>query len=655
MLASVSCLDYEFKLELELQQLGSGLSISIKSNANIFFQYIANTFYEKVNWTGCLSKGNYQLILYSIRKEQMSYKLKIDGKEIRKYENLDFNNEQIYDFSLPLEKKFTFHYPDTTSLVNQYVGVYPIHSGDQVCDKYSLSNSESNASGFTVDEKTGRVQGRSATPISVLLQVNCLVQNTIIGTTSAPIIITGSCRNSVPFSVIINSGSAESDKLSILLKSNENVEFISRKGMLPSKQHHYSFCYGSNKYTLTLSSSSGVWPVGSTVTTIISGTETIYNSAQTITNTIDANDIEKWEYSTTDNRDWYKIETTWNRFAIGTFPERRTGTYSIYFKRNFYFSGDKSILYYILNIKHNGGVAVYVNEMLVHTFKLPKNWVYGTPSSDTNGYNGAVRLLTYNLRNGLNKIAVELHSIVRGNEIFSLTISFEKDLSQCKVVSFPSMVMYYNHAGYQNPVEGFRNMLDGNLITKYTPESSTNQIGTWFAKDTNYPVNRLDYFVTQGCIGRDWRTVALGYTNYDKGGSGTGEGSDPRLALSGNHLSQLTTVVFDIPNLETSGEVNSGPYFMYSQDFINKMSVQSLFFDITPRNSGGCSGAVHSAETRMLACKPNYCLPTVELPKFGYEGTIEEINCIHSESKIIYECNKYGKWIAKSDTSVCSK
>lgn len=611
--------------------------ISLRSTSVSYYEYVSNIF-ERVNWIGCIPSGEYQLILYSDEPVQVSYTMKIKGNVIRKYYNPKLISEEKYSFSTPITPKIIFNYPNTQLIIGQYVSISPKHTGAMICDKYSLFETLL-PNGLVINQETGSIEGIPTTVTETSSYISCEVNERIIGVVSAFISIIGPCPSkSVPFSIVINSGSVKGDKLSIVYTDNRDMEMFSLNGVISSQTIYYSYCYSAEGYKISISNSNE-WPTGLSITTYINNAKKIYESPQIISQNISSNDIELWEYTTSDVTNWYKTETAWSRYAIGNFPLRQNSHRSWYFKRNFYFNGDKSLMYYILHIKHNGGMVVYVNGEVVHRFKVENGWRHNTVPMDTYGFTGQVKILTYNLRNGINTIAAVIYSSI-GQEVFNITISYEKGISECREVSLSDMTRFYEDIGWSSE-EQIDKLLNGNIIDKYGSNRSKYTIGLLFNSNINYPVNRLDTFVANDCPGRDWWTIKVSSMYFDRANNGTN-------AVPMNYVSLIATLQLDNP---VTGNRND-PYFMYSLDFKNIEGHQATHFDITNRGEGGCAGMAIS-ELRMHSCKPSYCNPTEKVAQSGYEGTIEEIKCFHSSNKIKYRCNNKGNWVAESDETIC--
>lgn len=644
------CNSGESKIELQYAVSQGGILISLKAADKVYYQSLVST-YETMNWAGCIPNGEYQLMSFSEKPVQVSYTLKVNEKIIRNYENMKSINSQNYQFSLPIVPKVIFSYLDTVTYINQYISIQPIHLGTEICEEYSLSDTSVLPGSFSLDKLTGKISGTPTNPSKIMVYVNCLVLFEVVSVSSCTISTRSCPRNSVPFSVIINSGSQGNEKIRVSLKDDKEMEQFMVNGMLPSKEIFYSYCYSPNGYALALSSSDGVWPTDSTVKTIINGIQMTHSTIITETNSIPSNNIEIWKYSNVYVENWYRIETSWQEYLIDNFPARTESVKTYYFKRNFYFSGDKDMMYYVLNIKHDGGIVIYVNGEIVHRYKVANGWGPNTAPLDNDGFDGPARFLTFNLKNGLNTISAEVHTNNQGSEVFSITISYIKDISQCNVVSSLNMAMYFDNPG-EETATNYMNIIDGNILNKYTATAATNKLGFFFNRFTSYPANRLDYFVPIGCAGRDWLSVKLGSAYYNRAISGTN--LSPFVSPYIDYTEMYKTFNFDIPYSVLTNSDRADPYFMYSTDFSNKQSVQAIYFDVVSRG-GECSPSTHSAEIRLLACKPSYCLPTLEVQKFGYEGTIEENKCLNSDDVIKYQCNKNGKWISISDESICSK
>lgn len=620
-----------------------GVIVTLRSNSKSYYQYNSNIF-DVISWTGCVPKGEYQLILYSQYKSQISYSLKVNGTLINNYFNPRLIDEYKYIFSVPYVPKAKFYYPKTDIKVGQYVLISPVHTGTLLCDEYLLSDGTL-PSELSLNKNNGNIEGIPLQPSNEQVKISCKSLEIIVGNTNIVISIEVCPENSVPFSIVVKSGNTETDKLDITLEDSDSIELFSLRGILPSKQYFSSYCYFSKEYKLVLNSRSIQWPKETIVKTIIDGIETTYNSTQEIVESIESNDNEKWEYSNSYVKCWNEAKTSWMRYAIGSFPNRELSSNTYYFKRNFYFTVDRDIMYYILNIKHNGGVVIYVNKKIVHRYKIENDWGYTTSPLDNIGFDGKIRLLTYNLKNGINSIAVELHSDLKGDEVFSLKISIEKDDSQCKELSYPSMTMYYDNQGYydNNYDERYMYIIDGSLYLKYTLESQSNKIGFWFEANNSFPINRFDYFVPGGSDGRNWKSVSIYSVYYDRAVTGI---SNPPTS---QYYTKIKDDTLDIPVY--SNKESNIPYYMFSLDFYSIQGMQAIYFEIKSNTIGISYSYTHAAELRLQACKPNYCLPTDKVPIYGYEGAIE--NVILANVMVAYGCNRSGEWVEVEHESTC--
>lgn len=611
--------------------------VTLKSD-EIYLHYVSN-INEKVNWKTCVPKGSHKLSIVSPNVVQMEYTLKVDDEIIMKYYNPKFIGDYIYSFTLPVLRKVIFSYPNSVIYVNQKVSIQPNHDGLLLCDEYSVFDSNL-PDGLVINRESGNIEGSPTATIKSRINVKCYLSKALMAVTNAAISVEA-CVNSVPLSIVINSGEFDAEKMVISLTSPENVKFLSIGGMLSSKAVFYSFCLSSTNASLALGTLGGQWPSGASVLVRINNDETKYEEKKTVTISSKLSDFEKWQYSKSYTVGWVNDKMQWPKME--TFPDRSTTT--TYFKKDFYYFGDENTMYYLLNLKHKGGVVIYVNGQIVHIYKVQNEFSEATDPLDNIAFSGEIRLLTYNLNIGLNRIAVELHCTVKEKEDFALSISVETDYNQCKTVSSPDMKMYYSNEGLTN--EKYGKMIDGKILEKYSVSESSKKVGLWFKTNYNYPINRIDYFVSNDCPNRDWWVVGANsvHLNRDNNGADT----PPR-----QYYTQIKSIQYD-NTLTTADEDRSDPYFMYSQELPNVESMQALYLEITPRNgTSKCLTGVQTAEVRLLSCKPKFCLASEKVAKFGYEGTIEEVGCLYKPNKIKYKCNKQGKWIAIDDESVCS-
>lgn len=641
------CKSDEHKIELEYGALGRGLQISLMSGTLRYYQNIVYNS-KSLSWMGCVENGEYELFLKTVNSVQITLILKVNGRVIRNYFNPRLLEELKYTFSTPLKQISVFSYPNIEMNVNQYVSISPIHTEGVLCEEYSCSSDLSKYS-LTFNKFNGNIEGILKQSLNIIVKVNCKVKGEIIGLTSVTLSIRECPSNTMPFSVIINSGMVNSDQLIVKLENKNGLEIFHQSGLFPLRRIYYSYCYSSDGYKLILDSKNNEWPSESTVKTVIGGITKTYNSIQELVDTTLLKDIEKWEYSSSFVEHWYQTETEWRTYQIGEFPNRSDMSRTFYFKRDFYFTVDWDVMYYVLNIRHNGGVVIYVNKVIVHRYNIQNEWGSKTLPLNNNEYEGKIRLLTYNLRNGINKIAVELHSGVGGAEVFSLKISTEKDASQCEKVSFPSMILYYDQIGYNENGfdERYMYINDENLYKKYTILTKSNKLGFWFKPNSSYPVNRLDYYVPNDCSDRDWKEVKIYSLFYERLSTGLDNPPDPR------YYSTLRKFELDTPSYEDFDRKN--PYFMYSSDFSSSDSMQAMYLEIKSKTEGGFKTETSVAELTMFACKPAYCLPTEKVPLFGYEGITEDIKCLYSQEEITYLCSRSGEWEAIVDENICRK